>query len=312
MDRYAALWRLAAAQRSTLCLLLNPAALPLLDRLCATCPDTTVVVDHLARIGMDGQIRGDDVRNLCALARHPGVYVKVSAFYALGLRRPPYTDMEPLIRRVYDAFGPDRLMWGSDAPFQLDPPHDCAASLELVRDRLPFLGPRERDRVLRGNGGVTVLRRAAMIRALVLLLCSWPAEAQPEATMRQYLERVAAEQLAARRAEVGGLRTKEDWDRRRAAVRGKFLSMMGGLPSGRSPLRARTTGTLDRGDYRVEKIVFESLPGLPVTANLYIPQTGRPPYPAVLHPTGHSTAAKKPALLPDAFPSVLPNRASSP
>jgi hypothetical protein len=72
--------------------------------------------------------------------------------------------------------------------------------------------------------------------------------------------------------------------------------MLGGLPGARAPLHVRRMGTLDRSSYRAGKIVFESLPGLYVTANLYIPQTGRPPYPAVLQPTGHSTTAKNRAF----------------
>lgn len=51
-------------------------------------------------------------------------------------------------------------------------------------------------------------------------------------------------------------------------------------------------GTLDRGDYRVEKIVFESRPAFFVTANLYLPKSGRPPYPAILFPLGHERGAK--------------------
>jgi dienelactone hydrolase len=68
--------------------------------------------------------------------------------------------------------------------------------------------------------------------------------------------------------------------------------MIGGLPSERTPLNVRVTGTLDRTDYKVEKLIFESQPGVYVTANLYVPTTGNPPYPAVLHSTGHSVAAK--------------------
>jgi predicted TIM-barrel fold metal-dependent hydrolase len=145
----AGLWRRAAEVRSILCPLLDPVALPAVDKLCAACPETRVVVDHLARIGIDGEIRDSDVRQLCAMAKRPGVYVKASAFYALGRRRPPYADLAPLIERVFDAFGPRRLIWGTDAPFQLAPPHDLAGSLELIRDGLPFLSGADREWMLR-------------------------------------------------------------------------------------------------------------------------------------------------------------------
>lgn len=76
-----------------------------------------------------------------------------------------------------------------------------------------------------------------------------------------------------------------------AAFRAGFLEGLGGLPA-RTPLNARVTGTLQRDGYRIEKIVFESQPGFFVTANLYLPASGTPPYPAILFPIGHETGAK--------------------
>ena len=65
--------------------------------------DTPAVIDHFARIGVDGQIRDADLAALCKLARHKKTYVKVSAFYALGQKKPPYLDLIPMIKRVYEA-----------------------------------------------------------------------------------------------------------------------------------------------------------------------------------------------------------------
>jgi len=55
----------------------------------------------------------------------------------------------------------------------------------------------------------------------------------------------------------------------------------------RTPLNARTTGTLERKGYRIEKVVYESRPNLFVTANLYVPANGSGPFPAVLFQCGH-------------------------
>lgn len=106
------------------------------------------------------------------------------------------------------------------------------------------------------------------------------------------LRGVALQQLSERKQRVAAITTREQFEQRRAEVRRTLLSMMGGLPGERTPLNLRRTGTLDRGDYRIEKIVFESQPKLYITANLYVPATGTPPYAAVLQPTGHSVAAK--------------------
>jgi predicted TIM-barrel fold metal-dependent hydrolase len=144
----AAIWRFATERRLALCPLVNPDALAAIDRMCGRFPETTVVIDHLARIGVDGTIRDADVQALCALAKHRHVHVKVSAFYALGHKRAPYTDLAPMIRRVFEAYGPKRLMWGSDCPFQVQDGRTYRASVELVREHLDFLTAEDRGWLL--------------------------------------------------------------------------------------------------------------------------------------------------------------------
>jgi dienelactone hydrolase len=123
------------------------------------------------------------------------------------------------------------------------------------------------------------------------LVLSFPAAAQAPA-LRTHLQRIASGQLSARKQRIAAIQTREQQEKRRAEVRENILRMIGGLPADRTPLNLRRMGRIDRGDYRVEKIIFESQPKFYVTANLYIPQTGKPPYPAVVHPTGHSVSAK--------------------
>jgi cephalosporin-C deacetylase-like acetyl esterase len=76
------------------------------------------------------------------------------------------------------------------------------------------------------------------------------------------------------------------------ANRQAFLKLIGGLPAERSPLNARVVGEFARPGYVVRKVIFESLPEFYVTANLYVPDTGAGPYPAVLSPVGHSANGK--------------------
>ena len=131
-----------------MCALIDPEDLPAIDRMCCAFHDTPVVIDHCARIGGDGQFREPDLRQLCDLAKHRHAYVKVSAFYFLGAKRPPYTDVLPMIRRLVDAFGVERLMWATDCPFQAQMPHTYQASLELIRDRLDFVSQSDRQWIL--------------------------------------------------------------------------------------------------------------------------------------------------------------------
>ena len=79
------------------------------------------------------------------------MYVKTSAFYALGEKKAPYLDLAPMIRRLRDAFGASRLMWASDCPFQVDPGHNYHDSIALIRDRLDFLTAEDKDWMLRGT-----------------------------------------------------------------------------------------------------------------------------------------------------------------
>lgn len=105
------------------------------------------------------------------------------------------------------------------------------------------------------------------------------------------LMREAGEHLRHRAAAVEGMSTLDAVAARRKLVRATLLESIGGLPE-RTPLNPRITGVIDRGDYKIEKIVFESQPRFFVTANLYLPKTGSPPYPAILYPLGHEMGGK--------------------
>ncbi len=135
------MWACGADQNLALCCLINPNALPALDRMCDDFPETPVVIDHMCRIGATGEINVDELQALCDMAKHKRLTVKVSAFYALGQKRPPYHDLVPTIRQIYESFGPERLMWASDAPFQVAGQHTYQASIDVVQSGLDFLKP---------------------------------------------------------------------------------------------------------------------------------------------------------------------------
>src|SRR5262249_15881303 len=135
-EGYKKMFAAAARNNQALACLIGPDALPELDRMCTEFPDTPVIIDHLARIGVEDVIRDRDVERLCRMAKHKKVMVKVGAFYALGKQKPPYTDLAPLIKKVVTAFGAQRCMWESDCPFQVQGEHTYQASIDLVRRRL--------------------------------------------------------------------------------------------------------------------------------------------------------------------------------
>lgn len=143
------MWTAGADENLNMCCLVNPPDLPAIDRMCRDFPDTPVVIDHMARIGIAGEIKLDEVKLLCDLARHKRLAVKVSAFYALGKKTPPYRDLAPLIQQLYEAFGPQRLMWATDCPFQVQGGHTYKASIDLIQSGLDFLSDDDREWLLR-------------------------------------------------------------------------------------------------------------------------------------------------------------------
>jgi dienelactone hydrolase len=110
-----------------------------------------------------------------------------------------------------------------------------------------------------------------------------------------YLEGIARAQLARRQERIAEIHSLKQLDQRRAEIRNAILRLIGGLPAERTPLNVRRAGAIDRGDYRVEKVIYESLPQFFVTGTLHIPQAGTPPYPAVFLASGHDQTGKSAA-----------------
>jgi hypothetical protein len=102
----------------------------------------------------------------------------------------------------------------------------------------------------------------------------------------QWMDRIAQQQLSAREAAIAKIHTVSEAKARQAWVRAEILKLLAGLPDYQGPLHAKVTGSIDRPRYTIEKVIFESLPELYVTANLYLPkEAGK--HPGVLFPMGH-------------------------
>lgn len=93
--------------------------------------------------------------------------------------------------------------------------------------------------------------------------------------------------LAAKRA----LRTKADAEAYVRTVQAKIRESFGPEPE-RTPLNARITGVVERDGYRIEKVIFDSRPGFPVTANLYLPTGSTERVPGIVGACGHSANGK--------------------
>ncbi|HLB86755.1 MAG TPA: acetylxylan esterase [Terriglobales bacterium] len=127
--------------------------------------------------------------------------------------------------------------------------------------------------------------------AVVTLTVAGSALAQSDARARQemvcdYLKKTAAGISSQCLSDV---RDMADWKVKRPLLRQHLMYMLGldPLPK-RTPLHVRITGTLERPNYRIEKVVFESMPGLYVTGNFYLPHHASGPHPTILYLCGHS------------------------
>jgi len=111
----------------------------------------------------------------------------------------------------------------------------------------------------------------------------------------RYLTAFARQCWERRAQQIAGITTPEQVVHRQAYIRAKVLEALGGFPE-KTPLNPRITGTLERDGYRVEKLIFESLPRFYVTANVYVPTRAALPFPAALGTAGHTTSGKAGSL----------------
>lgn len=86
--------------------------------------------------------------------------------------------------------------------------------------------------------------------------------------------------------------TLDEWKTRRTGIRKKLLQAWGGFPTDHAPLKAQVLDTIQRDQYRIEKVIFQTLPEVWMTANAYVPNhPGR--HAAVLCVHGHWKGAKQ-------------------
>ncbi len=88
------------------------------------------------------------------------------------------------------------------------------------------------------------------------------------------------------------IRSESDLLKLQETTRQKLLQMIGGLPKEKTDLRARITGKILMPGYTIEKLIFESLPRVYVTALVYAPHDRSQKHPAVLVPAGHASNGK--------------------
>jgi predicted TIM-barrel fold metal-dependent hydrolase len=141
------LWRRAEQLKVPLLVLTSTARLPQVGKLVEQFPELDVCIDHMADCPID---RPEELAKLLALARYPRVYVKISHTWSLSKEPYPYRDTHVQVKKVYDAFGPQRLMWGTDWPL-VERHCGYARALAVVRDEMKFFNDDDKRWILGGT-----------------------------------------------------------------------------------------------------------------------------------------------------------------
>lgn len=134
------LWRRTRELRIPMTVLTSTVRLPQVAKLIEPLPDLDVVIDHMADCPPD---RPGELQKLLDLARYPRVYVKISHTWSLSKQEYPYRDTHDQVKKLYDAFGPQRLMWGTDWPL-VERHCGYAGALKVVRDEMKFLNEEDK------------------------------------------------------------------------------------------------------------------------------------------------------------------------
>ena len=132
-------WVWAEAEKAGLpvMMIVAPAQLPLVDRIAERHPNLKLVMDHLA---LHSRVKEPeafaDLDKLLALAKRPNVATKATCLPSYARDSYPYASLHPYLRRVYDAFGPKRLFWGTDLTRL---PCTYRQAITLFTEGLPWL-----------------------------------------------------------------------------------------------------------------------------------------------------------------------------
>jgi len=142
------LWEAANHLGLVVSVLIDPPQLPRLATVARRFPDVPILVDHLGRCTPRTPLAQTEI--LVRLSDLPNVSVKVSALSSLSGDPYPYRGLHPLIEACYRAYGPRRLLWGTDAPYALAT-DSYELALDAVRQTMPFIAPGDLPALLGDN-----------------------------------------------------------------------------------------------------------------------------------------------------------------
>lgn len=102
-------------------------------------------IEHIGQVRLDEPEPYPTFQKILDLARFSNVTIAYSGLY--GASEYPYTELIPILKMIYDAFGPQRIMWGSDFPpvcFR----ETVSMNLALYMEGFGFLNDEDREWIL--------------------------------------------------------------------------------------------------------------------------------------------------------------------
>jgi L-fuconolactonase len=144
-------WVWGAAERAGIpaMVLLHHPYMERMDAIAAKHPGLKIVIDHLGLVNGEKDAHAfRDLDKLLALGKRPNVAVKSSALPCYTEEPYPYPGLQPHLRRVYDAFGPRRMFWGTD---QTRSPVSYRKGIELFTVHTPWLSSEDQEWIM-GRG----------------------------------------------------------------------------------------------------------------------------------------------------------------
>jgi predicted TIM-barrel fold metal-dependent hydrolase len=109
------LWSEAEKRQIHMMILVTHQQVKYVDSIAQRYPGLNIIMDHMGLVsGTKDEAAFAELDLLLAIAKRPNVAVKVSSLPAYTSDAYPYKKLHPYLRRAYDAFGPQRLFWGTD------------------------------------------------------------------------------------------------------------------------------------------------------------------------------------------------------
>lgn len=143
-------WLWPAAERAGLPVALQAVDfLPVVGQIAERHPGLRLLVDHLG--GWGGTTTRKDAEafanlpQLLALARHPNVAVKATGAPSYSSEPYPFRNIHPYLRQIYDAFGPERMFWGTDITRM---PCSWRQCLTMFTEELPWLTEHDKELIM--------------------------------------------------------------------------------------------------------------------------------------------------------------------